>query len=76
MAELLAMDARSLREIEHGSASCGALSLALYLLFCCDDPIAFLSSFYNALEGSLPVNFCQVPKYLPEESVSIACRKP
>lgn len=70
MAELLAMDTRSLRDIEHGTDSCGALTLVLYLLFCCDDPIAFLSALYNALKDALPVNFRKVPNYLSDDAVS------
>ena len=37
MAEILQMDPRSYRSLEKGEFACGALSLALYIVFCCSD---------------------------------------
>ncbi len=42
MAECLAMDRRSYVELEYGRHCCSAVTLVLYLLYCCEDPNAFL----------------------------------
>lgn len=38
MSERLAMDERSYIDLEHGKTCCSAVTLALYLAFCCEDP--------------------------------------
>ena len=50
MAELLMMDVRSYVEIDHGNSTFGTLSLVLFLLHCCNDPMALLRRISFALE--------------------------
>ena len=50
MAELLMMDVRSYVEIDHGNSTFGTLSLVLFLLRCCNDPMALLRGISLALE--------------------------
>ena len=50
MAERLAMDDRSYIELDHGNSCCGALTLALYLVYCCEDPIVFIGELKSAFE--------------------------
>lgn len=42
MAEKLAMDERSYIDLEHGKTCCSAVTLALFLTICSDDPIGLL----------------------------------
>ncbi|MCM1393257.1 MAG: helix-turn-helix transcriptional regulator [Ruminococcus sp.] len=42
MAELLEMSERSYADIESGKSCCSAVTLALYLIYCCDDVPGFL----------------------------------
>lgn len=51
MARILSMDYRSYAELDHGKSCCSALTLALYLIYCCRDPQAFLRELKEALEG-------------------------
>ena len=44
MAQILAMDDRSYRDLVHGITCCSALTFARYLIYCCDDPVMFLVS--------------------------------
>lgn len=50
MADLLVMDYRSYAELDHGCSCCSALTLVLYLIYCCDDPIIFLDTLKEILE--------------------------
>ena len=50
MAQLLVMDDRSDIDLDHGKCSCSALTPMLFLLYCCTDPMDFLSKFRTALE--------------------------
>lgn len=51
MAALLVMDDRSYSELDHGKSCCSALTLILYLIYCCDNPLAFLESLQKILEA-------------------------
>ena len=51
MAAVLIMDDRSYVELDHGNSCCGALTLVLYLIYCCDDPAVFLAELRKALEA-------------------------
>lgn len=51
MARLLAMDDRSYVELDHGNSGCSALTLALFLIYCCKDPAAFLKDLREAFEA-------------------------
>ncbi|MCM1363777.1 MAG: helix-turn-helix domain-containing protein [Faecalibacterium sp.] len=42
MAELLEMSERSYADIESGKSCCSAVTLVLYLIYCCDDVPRFL----------------------------------
>ena len=50
MAVLLAMSARGYSKLEHGECSCCGLTLALYLIHACEDPIEFLEDLLRELE--------------------------
>ena len=51
MASLLEMDDRSYAELDHGNSCCSALTLVLYLIYCCDDPLVFLENLRKVLEA-------------------------
>lgn len=50
MAQRLYMDDRSYIALEHGKSCCGAVTLSLFLIYCCDDPVVFLSELKEAFE--------------------------
>ncbi|MBQ7975718.1 MAG: hypothetical protein IJ300_08550 [Clostridia bacterium] len=50
MAAVLVMDDRSYVELDHGNSCCSALTLALYLIYCCENPTAFLAGLRKAIE--------------------------
>lgn len=50
MAQVLAMDDRSYIDLDHGKSCCSALTLALFLIYCCRDPVNFLGELRNAFE--------------------------
>lgn len=50
MAERLKVDERSYVELDHGAACCGAMTLALYLAYSCEDPEEFLRGLRENLE--------------------------
>lgn len=52
MANRLTMASRTYVDLDHGKSNCSALTLALYLIYICDDPIAFLRELRNAFEAS------------------------
>lgn len=50
MAEKLAMDDRSYISLDHGKNCCSAITLALFLIYCCCDPLEFLGELRHAIE--------------------------
>ncbi len=52
MAEKLAMDERSYIDLDHGKTCCSAVTLALFLIYVCEDVGKFLLELKNALEES------------------------
>ena len=50
MASVLIMDERSYVELDHGKSCCSALTLVLFLIYCCEDPTAFLTGLKEAFE--------------------------
>ncbi len=50
MANRLMMAGRTYVDLDHGKSGCSALTLALYLLYICPDPAAFLKELRSALE--------------------------
>lgn len=53
MAEKLAMDERSYIDLDHGKSCCSAVTLALFLIYCCGDPLGFLGELKNAIETEI-----------------------
>ena len=51
MAPLLAMSCRSYVDLEHGTTSCSAVTLALFLVYVCSNPTAFLEDLRYAFEA-------------------------
>ena len=51
MAERLAMDDRSFVDLDHGKSCCSAVTLALFLIYVCDDVYAFLEELRHAFEN-------------------------
>ena len=51
MARKLWIEDRSYAALESGESCCGALTFALFLIYCCDDPILFLKKLRKTLEG-------------------------
>ena len=51
MAECLMMDERSYIELDHGKSCCSALTLALFLIYCCEDPLIFLHELRSIFEN-------------------------
>lgn len=52
MAHRLAMASRTYVDLDHGKTGCSALTLALFLIYICTDPLAFLEELRNAFENS------------------------
>lgn len=50
MAEQLSMDERSYIDLDHGKTCCSAITLALFLIYVCEDVGKFLSELKDALE--------------------------
>ena len=50
MACRLAMASRTYVDLDHGKTGCSALTLALYLIYICTDPMAFLEELRDAFE--------------------------
>lgn len=70
MAERLNMDRRSYTDLDTCKNCCSALTLISYLIYCCDDPMAFLLALYEAfkpLTYAKPRNLCLESK---DESLS------
>ena len=55
MARILEMDERSFVDLDHGKTCCSALTLALYLTYCCEDPLQFLEDFRTKYEAATRV---------------------
>ena len=52
MADRLAMAGRTYVDLDHGKTSCSALTLVLFLIYVCDDPLDFLDRLKYALEAN------------------------
>ena len=52
MAQRLAISIRPYVYLDHGKTCCSALTLALFLIYICDDPQKFLDELRYALEDS------------------------
>ncbi len=53
MAHKLMMACRTYVDLDHGKSCCSALTFALYLIYICPDPGAFLNELRGALEEGL-----------------------
>ena len=51
MAERLLMDDRSYIDLEHGKSGCGATTLAVYMVYVCDDVYGFVEGLRRAFEA-------------------------
>ena len=52
MAHRLAMASRTYVDLDHGKTCCSGLTLALFLIYICPDPMKFLEELRYALEES------------------------
>ena len=52
MAHRLAMASRTYVDLDHGKTCCSGLTLALFLIHICPDPMKFLEELRHALEES------------------------
>lgn len=50
MAHRLAMACRTYVDLDHGKTCCSGLTLALFLIYVCADPLEFLEELRDALE--------------------------
>ena len=50
MAYKLAMASRTYVDLDHGKTCCSALTLALFLIYICADPLGFLEELRDAFE--------------------------
>lgn len=53
MAERLAMDDRSFIDLDHGKSCCSAITLALFLIYVCQDVDGFLEELRHAFEAGV-----------------------
>lgn len=53
MAQMLSMSLRSYSDLENGRSGCSAVTLVLFLIEICPDPLAFLEELREALDGCL-----------------------
>ena len=51
MAHLLALSSRSYVDLDHGRRCCSAVTLALFLVYVCNDPAEFLEELRYAFES-------------------------
>ncbi|MGN0166978.1 MAG: hypothetical protein ACI4AB_02950 [Acetatifactor sp.] len=51
MAEKLAMDDRSYIDLDHGKTCCSAVTLALFLVYVCEDVYSFVEELRNAFDA-------------------------
>ena len=52
MACRLAMACRTYVDLDHGKSSCSAVTLSLFLIYVCTDPVRFLDELRLAFEAS------------------------
>lgn len=52
MAHHLVMANRTYIDLDHGKTCCSALTLALFLIYICADPLEFLEKLRNAFENN------------------------
>lgn len=52
MAQLLCMDDRSYIDLDHGKTSCSAVTLALFLIYVCEDVNGFLEDLRRHIEAA------------------------
>ncbi|MGI5825682.1 MAG: hypothetical protein ACOX7J_08985 [Bacillota bacterium] len=52
MADILVMDTRSYIELDHGNNMCGTLTLVLFMLYCCQDPMILLNEIQDMFEDA------------------------
>ena len=50
MAQRLCLSCRSYVDLDHGQAACSAVTLALFLVYICNDPDVFLERLWHAFE--------------------------
>ena len=53
MAEKLSMDDRSYIDLDHGKTCCSAVTLALFLIYVCDDVLEFVEELRHAFETAI-----------------------
>lgn len=53
MAEKLCMDDRSYVDLDHGKSCCSAVTLALFLIYVCQDVPGFLDELRQALDAGV-----------------------
>ena len=51
MAEVLLIDVRSYSDIDRGISLCGTLTLVLFLVYLCPEPVALLNDIHLAFEN-------------------------
>lgn len=51
MADCLVMANRTYVDLDHGKTGCSALTLALFLIYICADPLTFLEELRDAFEN-------------------------
>ncbi len=86
MAEILSMDTRNFVNLDNKKNSCNALTLSLFLIYCCQDPIEFLKELQCGYEEKafnefvheavtyrqkLPIN--EIKLYEKENSIYALC---
>lgn len=52
MSDRLELTLRAYANLEHGQTSCSALTLVMFLLFCCEDPMQFLMEIKEAFRDA------------------------
>ena len=52
MADRLAMSTRSYIDLDHGKTGCSGLTLALFLVYVCTEPLDFLANLRTAFDNN------------------------
>ena len=52
MADRLSMAWRTYIDLEHGKTSCSGVTLALFLIYICSEPVIFLEALRHAFEAT------------------------
>lgn len=52
MSEIFVMSERNYFELANGNTGCSALTLALFLIYICSDPVQFLSELKQSFENT------------------------